>query len=38
MPTITRKEYDEKRRSPLRADRDVLDEMLAAGTTVENLP
>jgi hypothetical protein len=35
---LTRSEYEEKRRSPLQADRDTLDEMLTAGATVENLP
>lgn len=35
---IPRSEYDRMRRSPLKAERDVLDEMVAAGSTVENLP
>ena len=38
MPKMPRSEYDRMRRSPLKATRDSLNEMLASGTTVENLP
>lgn len=38
MPTMPRSEYDRMRRSPLKAERDSLNEILASGTSVENLP